>query len=867
VIAAELRSLFARKLRTVLTTIAIILGVSMISGTYVLTDTITRSFDDIFRQATVHISAVVVGRSAVSAVFGDVPTVPASLLPTVQSAKGVAAADGEVGDSSSVGIYGPLTRNKDGSYHRSSLGSVGNSPNLLGAVGDQRFNSLSLVTGSWPHGWQVALDDATMSRHNLRIGETVYIVTKDHPFHAFTITGSTRFGSAPTILGATLLEMDLATAQKMSGLRDQYDRISAAAAPGYSDKQVAANIRKVIPAAFRGRVTVKTGAKEAAEEASAIGKALHFVTIALLAFAGIAVFVGAFIIFNTFSITVAQRAREFALFRTLGASRRQILQSVVMESMLIGVLGSVMGLFAGFGVAEGLNAVFKIFGADLLSGPLLLATRTVFVTIGVGTVVTCASALIPAIRATRVPPIAALREGSPLPNGRLSAFMPAIAVGVVAIGFALTAWGVLGSFAQTDTRLLIIGIGCVLFFLGVAMFSPQLVRPIAGIVGWPIERFSSITGRLARDNATRNPSRTAITAAALMVGLALVGFVTIFAAELRQTASDTIDREIAGSFIVENVQSEGNTIPYRVLPQLTKLPGVTLASGLAEDVAHVNGLGKNRFTGVQPSSFGRVYRFQWKEGSEPDLDHLGRYQALIGDGFASPNHLHVGSVLHVVTRVGKHDTFAVAGIYKSSAILTDIVIPLNTLRTDWKQPDLIAVAVNKAPTASEQRVENAITNSLEVHYPFLTVNSQAQYKNEQLNSINGVLALIYVLLALSIIVSLFGIVNTLILSIYERTREIGMLRAIGVTRSQIRWTIRWESVITSLIGAILGLVLGVVLAILITLGLQSEGIEFAFPVGELLLFLVFAIVFGIVAAALPARRAARLDVLNALADE
>jgi putative ABC transport system permease protein len=471
---------------------------------------------------------------------------------------------------------------------------------------------------------------------------------------------------------------------------------------------------------------------------------------------------------------------------------------------------------------------------------------------------------VPAIRATRVPAIAALREGAQLPKSRISRYLPAMAVMLGAGGALLLAFGILGTVDSTSQRLALIGLGAVAVFLGVAMFSPQLVGPMASTIGWPLERTTNIVGRLARENAVRNPSRTAVTAAALMIGLALVGFVTIFAAELRQTATDAIDREVAGNLAVYNQQ---NTISDRIAPLLRGIPGVQLVSALSQDTGNYAGIGRKDTSGIQPSSFGTVYRFQWKHGSNATLAAMGPNDALISDTFASAEHLHVGSLLHATTPTGKQYTFRVTGVFKMSILLSDICIRYDTMQRDWALHKDVVDVIQTAPGANLKALQKRINNVLLARFPGAQAYSQQDIKNQDTQGVNQLLTLIYILLAMSVLVSLFGIINTLVLSVYERTREIGMLRAIGTTRSQVRWVIRWESVITAVIGAILGLLLGIVLAVMITAGLQSQGIEYALPIGQLLIWVVFAIVFGIVAAAFPARRAARLDVLQAIAYE
>jgi putative ABC transport system permease protein len=851
--AVALRGLLTRKLRTALTMIAIILGVSMISGTYVLTDTINAAFFSIFSTADRRIDAVVVSKAIVSSNFSVPPPFPRSLLRTVQATPGVALAEGAVADRAQI-------------YDLSgkSMGSTGGAPTLLFSESSPRFRQTSIVQGHWPHGNELVLDKDTFAKHHLRLGQLVKVAASG-PAERMTIVGTTQFGSVGNLGGATTIVMELPVAQRVTGKVGKLDEIAVAAASGISPQQLVQRLRVRIPSDLRNRTKVQTGTQNATDSSNTIAKALSFLTIALLVFGGIAVFVGAFIIFNTFSITVAQRAREFALLRTLGSTRAQVLRSVMLEALIIGLFSSVIGLFLGFLLAQGLNAIFKGFGVDLPNAGLVVQTRTVVVALLVGTVVTLLAGSVPAIRATQVPPIAALREGTQLPRGRFGRFLPFIAAALAVLGLVLLAWGIFGSISTTSRRLTLIGLGAALLFLGIAMFSPQLVGPLASILGWPIERLTSITGRLARENVVRNPSRTAVTAAALMIGLALVGFVTIFAAELRKSADDAVNREIAGTFSVYS--DTGALMPHSAALALARVPGVGAVSALNGDAAKIAGIGVANVDGIQPSTILKVYRFQWKTGNNATVTSMGPHDALVGDTFASDHKLTVGSSLHVTTTIGRHDTFRVAGIYQSAQVLANVAVPYNTFKRDWAQPKDELASVTVLPGQSVKLVQSQIDTLLKSQYPQVTSHSQEQIKQRSEASVNQLLGLIYVLLAMSVLVSLFGIINTLVLSVYERTREIGMLRAIGTTRTQIRWIIRWESVITAVIGAVLGLLLGVVLAALVTQGLSGQGIEFVLPIGQLLIWVVFAMVFGIVAAAFPARRAARLDVLQAIAYE
>jgi putative ABC transport system permease protein len=473
----------------------------------------------------------------------------------------------------------------------------------------------------------------------------------------------------------------------------------------------------------------------------------------------------------------------------------------------------------------------------------------------------------PAIRATRVPPIAALREGAVLPRSRFARYTPFVAALLTALGILLLVIGIFANISSAGQRLSLIGAGAALLFLGVAMLSPKLVGPLADVIGWPIDRATNITGRLARENAVRNPGRTAVTAAALMIGLALVGFVTIFAAELVKTADDAINRNFAGSFIIATAQR--SPIPGGVKTAVAHVPGVGAVSAIKLDAANIQGMGGQTVAGIQPQTIRAIYRFQWKKGSAATLSAMAAdpHAALVDDTTAGNSKLHVGSIVHVTTTVGVHDSFTIIGIYKNNVLFSGVGIPYDTFQRDWRQRSDFELFLSAAPGANIAATKARLAAVLKTQFPAAQVQTTADLKKQQQTSLNQLLALIYLLLAMSVFVSLFGIINTLVLSVYERTREIGMLRAIGTTRRQVAWMVRWESVITSVIGAVLGLVLGIVLAMLVTAGLSSQGIEQTIPIGQLLIWVVFAILFGIVAAIFPARRAARLDVLEAVSYE
>jgi putative ABC transport system permease protein len=572
-------------------------------------------------------------------------------------------------------------------------------------------------------------------------------------------------------------------------------------------------------------------------------------------------FVGSFVIFNTLSVTVAQRTREFATLRTLGASRRQVLGSVLLEALVIGVLASLIGLVAGLGLARGLEAVFTALGAKLPNSGTVLATRTVIVSLAAGIIVTLLASIAPALRVTRVPPIAAVREGAIMPTGRLArVHTPLLAAASVA-GLAILGPGLFAGGLSTGTRLLILGGGAALLFAGLAFVSRWLVAPLAAAIGRPFERFAGATGMLARENTTRNPARTAITAGALTVGVALVAFVAVLGAGLRDTVHAEINQQIHADYVVS---ASGGTLPPSVGETVSATPGV---SASAVRAGQANAYGKTeQITGVDPANVTHFYNFTWASGSGPaDLARLGLTGAIVTKQFASAHHLVVGRRFGLQTQSGTRLELTVVGIQNPPVVVElpgALTISTSLFDRSFSQPSDSGVLVDTAGGASP-----AAARSLEhllAGFPNAQVQTLAAFTKSQEAGINALLELFYVLLALSIVVSLFGIVNTLALAIVERTREIGALRAMGMTRRQVSRMIRIESQITALIGAVIGIVVGVALAALATLALSTWNLTFSLPLSTLAVLLLVALLAGRGAGRAPARRAARLDPLRAL---
>ncbi|HEX2110362.1 MAG TPA: ABC transporter permease [Gaiellaceae bacterium] len=856
-IGVALKGLAGRKLRATLTAIAIVLGVAMVSGTYVLTDTIDKAFDNIFQETYANTDAVVEGRGAdieFQGMQSASPPVPASLLDEVRSLPGVAAAAGSIADDANTKIL--TTQGK--AVETNGAPSFGFGIDVSEEA--SRFNPLKLLEGTWPQNdGEVVLDVATADEQGYAVGDRVRISTLK-PAEEFEVVGLAQYGSTRSLGTATFAVFTVPEAQRLLEREGQYDAIAVAATEGVTPRELVRELRAALP---ESEVVVRTGQQQASEDAES-AEFTSFIRYLLLAFAGIALFVGAFVIFNTFSITVAQRMREFATLRTIGASRRQVLGSVILEALVIGFLASVVGLFAGLGLAIGIDKLFEALEFDLPAADTVFATRTIVVSLLVGTIVTLLAGLFPAVRATRVPPIAAVREGAELPKGRFARFTPYVAIVVIALAAALLGYAMFVDGIGTAERLLSIAAGVLLLFTGVAMISSRLVRPLAALVGWPATKIGGAAGRLAKGNALRNPSRTAATAAALMIGVALVTFVAVLATGMKESNRGAIEDQIKSDYVVTAqdgfspfVAGAGDALAEAEGPAELVTPVRSELGKLGGDAQYV--------TGIDPDAIAEVYTFEWQNGSDAVLDELGRDGAVVAKDFAEDNDLRVGSSLLLTSSENKTKLLEVKAIYEPPPffpILGAVSIPVELFDSLYERPRNQYVLINVPGGPSDEAT--AAFEETVAGFPDANVQTREQWITQQDEDFNQFLNMLYVLLLLSVVVSLFGMVNTLILSVFERTRELGMLRAVGMTRRQVRRMIRHESVITALIGAALGLPLGILLAALVTGALSQFNVEFHVPYRQLVFFAIVAIIVGMLAAIAPARRAARLNVLRAL---
>ena len=841
-----LKSLWARKVRALGTTFAVVIGVAFVAGSFILTDTIFAAFDEIFSESLSGTSVVVTAENPVKQDNGEVPTIAADLLPRVQKTAGVKLAAGA--------IFTP------GGFFDSKGEKIGNkfAPKFISSNLPGELESLTYLEGHPPRGpTETSIDKAAAEGAGLELGEEIELIGQGSA-RKFRLVGFTQLGSA-SFGGASIAKVTLPVAQALTHKLGRFDQISVAAAKGVSPALLKRRIKAEMPAG----VKVETGTESADRSSEEIRESLSFLPTFLLVFGFIAVFVGSFLIFNTFSITVAQRVTEFGMLRTLGASRRQILSSVLVEAVAIGLLGALVGIAGGFLIALLLNALFEAIGIDLPTTGLVMESRTVVVSLLVGVVVTFVSSLIPALRSTRVPPIAALSAFTPAPDRRRRLLYAVLSILLGAVGLALVLIGLLGN-AGAGAAAGLMGGGAVVIVIAVSIFSPRLVPPLATVAGWPLERLRRLTGRLARENAQRNPSRTAVTAAALMIGLALVTFVTVFSAGLKSSVAQVVDENFAGGLVIQN--SDGfSPIPNGTAAAARRVPGVGVVATIRSAKADLVGSGAGAQLSAPTPDIEKTVKVEWKQGGPATLRRLTDGQAILSDSFASEHGLEVGDRFRLLSQTRRRPSFEVAGEFSSKlGVFGSVLITQAALAREFAQTQDTTDFVEPAPGADPARVQALLTKVVEAGFPIAEVLNQQELKESREKQVDTLVNLVFALLAMAVIISLFGIANTLALSIHERTRELGMLRAIGMSRRQVRTMIRYEAVITALIGAILGMVLGVIFAALIAQPLKDEGFTLSYPIGSLVVLLILAALAGVLAAIPPARRASRLDVLESL---
>ncbi|MCO5997120.1 ABC transporter permease [Actinoallomurus rhizosphaericola] len=827
------RNLVAHKIRLALTAFAVVLGVAFVAGTLVFTDTMGRQFDRLFSRTGKGVAVQVRPKKVVESEEGAAaPTLPASLVPVVARVPGVARARGGVsGFAAVVGRNGKVVG--------------GSGPPQLGVDWDPADRNFPVRAGRGPSGpGEVAVDRRTAGKAGLKVGDRARVVIQG-PTQSVTVVGIVDSGS---LMGATLTAFDQGTAQRLLLRPGRFSDITVAARSGVSETVLRDRIQRVLPPPDYEAIT---GTKLREENKSQVATIMSFIRTALLIFAVISIFVGAFIIFNTFSMLVAQRSRELALLRAVGASRRQVTRAVLGEATGVGLVGSTVGLGAGVGLAVLLQALFNALGADL-GGGLAFTYKPVLWSYAVGMVVTMAAAYFPARRAAGIPPVAAMHDDVAMPQRSLRIRVvlgsPVIAAGVVLGGFGLG-----GSGAA------LLGVGLALVFLGVAMLAPVLARPVVTALGAAYPRVFRTPGRLATQNALRNPRRTAATASALMIGLALVSGITVMSASAKASITRQVDASFAADYMV--------TAAGRVFGPAEPGRAVRAAAGVEQVTALYAGRfvagGKARsFVATErPGDLRRAARLSLVSGST----EVGGDGLLVDRPTATSERLQVGSAVGVRFADGRTASLRVAGIYAENPLIGSRVLALPAYLAHTDHPTGVALMVNvaKADTATRQGVERALGP-----YPGLKVQDRSDVKRSVQQGVDQFVLLLTALLALSILIAALGIINTLALSVIERTREIGLLRAIGTSRRQTRRMIRLESVLIAVFGAVLGLAIGVVAGIGFQRALRGQGLNvLSVPVTTLAGYLVLSAVIGVLAAPWPAWRASRMDVLTAIAVE
>ncbi len=839
---ATVRGMVAHKLRLILTSASIALGIAFLSGTFMLTDTTKLAFEQLSGQVSSGTDAVVRQQSFYDAEAGvglSRSPIASAVVDTVRSVDGVAAAEGGVsGYALLIDTGGKAVPTSGGAK------TMGYSmPIDLGLRSD-----IHLLSGREPRGpHEVAIDASSAADHDIALGSDIDVLFRG-PTQEFTVVGTVGYGNEKDLGGTSSAYFDSETAQQVLGTPGLFDEIQVRAADGVGAETLAQRLGAVVP----GGVEAVTGAQVAQESADALNRQFSFLNIMFLAFAGIALFVGSFIIWNTFTMIVTQRSREIALLRAVGATKRQVMRSLVAEAAMIGVVSSAIGVVLGAGVARGLDV---LIGFSLPSTSLQVLPRTIWLSLLVGTLVTVVSAVIPARRATKVLPVEALRDATP---GAKRPSTVRAAIGVLVTGGGVFAI-LYGLYGDGGGNLVLVGIAATL--LGVITLTPLAARPLAAAVGAPL-RLRGITGDLARQNAMRNPRRTASTATALMIGLTLVVTMTVFGSSLKASFGTILsDATTADLFVTApSLQIEG--FSPEVTEVVADVPGVAVVSPTSYGQARFAGA-PSAYASVDAATVEQVLDLGITSGSAADLGSDG---VLLSADAATAHGWKVGDTVPVEFATTGPQDFTVRGVYGTNTgfVADDYVISRATHEANAGDRLDGAALVKVADGADVQVVQDRITAALASH-PDANVLDRQGYEQDLNGVVDQLLTFVLVMLLLSVIIALLGIVNTLALSVFERTRELGLLRAVGMTKAQVRAMVRWESVIISLIGAGLGAALGIGLGLALVQSLKGDGItEVAVPSFQVIAYVVAAALAGVLAALGPSRSAAGVDVLKAV---
>src|SRR5215831_1280713 len=844
--------LLARKFRLFATALAVTLGVAFMAGTMVLTDTIGHTFNDLSTGVYKGTDAEVRAKAAFSGPAmggGDQrPLISASLVQALRRVPGVAADEG-----SAMG-YARLT----GSNGKALGNPAAGAPTLGGNWNQvKQLNPWTLVAGHAPQAAnQVVIDKKSATDGRLRVGDMTTVLAVGPP-QRFRVVGIVKFGTADSPGGASVALFTTPVAQRLVAGPGKVSSVLFVAQPGLSQQQLASNLRK----ALSNGLEAVTGATVTKEMQTSFQQAMSFFNTFMMIFAVIALLVGAFMIFNAFSITVAQRTRENGLLRAVGASKRQVLGSVLAEAAAVGVIASAIGLVAGIAMAAALRALLTGLGVGVPAGGIVFSAHTVLVSGLAGLAVIVVAAVSPARKAAKVPPVAAMREAT-ASSGYGSKTRILVGAAILALGIAALFTGL---FTHVTSQIALVGAGAGLVFFGVSVLGRTVSLPLSRAVGAPLPWLRGVTGKLARQNAMRNPKRTAASASALMIGVGLVSFITILAASTTASVNSTIDRNFAGDIVIDSGAGLTGGIDPALAQRLAKLPQVSAVAGVRGGLAEIFGA-PEQIAAVDPHTIGKIFHVGATQGS---TGGLGRTGIAVYRDIAAARHLRVGSVVPVVFRDTGPQTLRVALIYGDSmaAPAPRYFLGTSAFDANFTLHYDSAVVIQKAPGTSTAAALRAV-RAVATRHSGTSVMDQAAFKAERVKPVQQLLMLVYVLLALAILIALLGIGNTLALSIFERTRELGVMRAVGMTRRQLRAMIRWESVIIALQGTVLGVLVGVFFGWALVLAMKSQGVsEFSLPMLSLVVMVLLAGLAGVVAAILPSRRAAKLDILHSIVSD
>ena len=845
---AALRNLVAHKLRLLLSGMAIVLAVAFVAGTYVFTDSLRASLDSLIRQnqPDVTIEPAATDFSPEFQGQGKTLTVPTSLVEQAQALPGTQVAVPQ------ILVPNVVILDADGKPLGQDQGGFG----AGGAFGrswvtEPELTASEIAEGSAPTGDQVALDTGSAEQLGVGVGDPVTVLLPDGSRKTFPLSGTTQARSGGGI-AVGFVTWDFPRAQRLLVDPGQATSIALLARQGVSQTDLQKQVESLLPAGTRS----VTGEEQASQISAQLDSGLGFLNTFLLVFAIVSVFVAAFLIYNTFSMLVAQRTRELALLRAIGASRGQVLHSILAEAVAVAVVASIVGIVVGAGFARGLQFLFQAAGAPFPASALVFAPRTITVSLIVGLVITVLSAMLPARRAATIPPVAAMRdETPPIRTLRrrtvIGGFLVGTGLGLAIMAPRLAEYG-------TQRGALMAGVAAGLILLGVLALAPELARPATAVLGGV---FRGVTGRLARGNTRRNPRRTAATAGALTIGVALMSAISVLAASTQKSVAGIVDQVIGADFVVTGYGFQ----PFAsgVADAIANTPGVTTTAVVKQAPIRAPGTGDTLATGVDPASIQKALSLDVPEGSLNDLDDG---KVALDTDTAAEIGAGIGTVIEVLSVAGPVDLDVVA-VYEAAGGFTGYVVNLPTAKDLGASDQDSLVYVVTAPDADTGSVQSDIERALG-DYPNVQVLDQSEFKGSISDQIGQLLTFLFALLVLAVLIALLGIVNTLALSVFERTREIGLLRAVGMSRQGIRRTIVVEAFLIAVFGAVLGMAVGVGFGALLQRILAAEGIEeFAVNGPQLLLFLVLAAVGGVLAAVWPAWRAAKLRILDAIAAE